>query len=133
MPKKLTSNFPKSQQGASVSGIVVMIALAALLIKLGLAIVPTYIGEYQLRKLIAKELKQTNDEHGSERDFMQKLDRQMGINANYNTKAADVVKIINKTPGALTAKMHYKEESNFFGDTYIVTRFDKTITAADAK
>ena len=122
-----------NQRGASVTTIIVGLAMAGIIIKLGLGIIPAYIGDYQFTTLVANELKKANDAKQSERQFMRGLAQQLSINANYNTKPEEILIFTNKTPGALAVKSKYEVESNFYGDTFIVNRFEKDITAADAK
>ncbi|MBE9577906.1 MULTISPECIES: DUF4845 domain-containing protein [Moraxella] len=122
-----------NQRGASVTTIIVGLAMAGIIIKLGLGIIPAYIGDYQFTKLVAGELKKANDAKQTERQFMQNLSQQLSINANYNTKPEEMLIFTNKTPGALAVKSQYEVESNFYGETFIVNRFEKDITAADAK
>ncbi|UYZ68688.1 DUF4845 domain-containing protein [Moraxella bovis] len=121
------------QRGASVTTIIVGLAMAGIIIKLGLGIIPAYIGDYQFTKLVAGELKKANDAKQNERQFMQSLSQQLSINANYNTKPEEMIVFTNKTPGALAVKSQYEVESNFYGETFIVNRFEKEITATDAK
>ncbi|STZ07809.1 Uncharacterised protein [Moraxella caprae] len=122
-----------NQRGASVTTIIVGLAMAGIIIKLGLGIIPAYVGDYQFTKLVAGELKKANDAKQNERQFMQSLSQQLSINANYNTKPEEMIVFTNKTPGALAVKSQYEVESNFYGETFIVNRFEKEITAADAK
>lgn len=121
------------QRGASVTTIMLLLIAIGLLAKLGVAIVPAQINNYQLTKLVERELKQANDERLTERQFIEQLDRQLSINANYNTKAAEVIHFTNKTPGALAARLRYTEESKFYNNIYVVNRFDKVIVPANAK
>lgn len=122
-----------NQRGASVTTIIVGLAMAGIIIKLGLGIIPACIGDYQFTTLVANELKKANDAKQTERQFMSGLAQQLSINANYNTKPEEMLIFTNKTPGALAVKSKYEVESNFYGDTFIVNRFEKDITAADAK
>lgn len=122
-----------NQRGASVTTIIVGLAMAGIIIKLGLSIIPAYIGDYQFTKLVAGELKKANDAKQTERQFMQNLSQQLSINANYNTKPEEMLIFTNKTPGALAVKSQYEVESVFYGETFIVNRFEKDITAEDAK
>lgn len=121
-----------TQQGASVTGVVVLIIALGLLAKFGLAVVPAYVGNYQLTKLVTSELKNANIAKMTDRQFLAKVEQQLSINANYNTKAEDVISFTNKAPGNLSIKLNYSEEHQYYGSTFIVNRFEKTITAADA-
>lgn len=123
----------KYERGASVSGVVLLIVCLGLLFKLAIGVIPAYVGEYQLRKLVADELVKANAQKKSEQAFLKHLDSQLSINANYKTKAEDVIIFTNKTPGNLQVRLVYEETYQYYGNTYIVNRFDRPITAADAK
>lgn len=123
----------KYERGASVSGVVLLIVCLGLLFKLAIGVIPAYVGEYQLRKLVAHELVKANSAKLGETKFLQALDQQLSINANYNTKAKDVILFTSKTPGNLQVRLVYEETYQYYGNTYIVNRFDRPITAADAK
>lgn len=125
-------NLPSGQQGASVTGIVVMICLVVLCAKVGLGIVPAQIGHYQLKKSLAWELKKSNDNKETEKQFLSNVNSQWNINGT-KQKADDVIEVTDKTPGALAVKLSYDETSNFFDNVDIVNRFEDTITAEDAK
>lgn len=123
----------KNQQGASVTGIVLFVVMLGLLAKLGIGIVPAYVGDYQLTKLVKQELKKANEAKINERQFLANLDSQLSINAHYKTKAADIITFTSKTPGALSVKLTHTSESVYYGSTTIVNRFEKDITPADVE
>lgn len=131
-PQRYPTSRPSSQHGASITTILVLIIALGLLAKFGVATIPDYISNYQLNKMVADELKRANTERWTEKQFLEALDRQLSINANYNTKAADVITVKNKTPGSLAVRVAYEKENLYFKNTYIVNRFDKQITASDA-
>lgn len=123
----------KSQQGASVTSVVLFIIALGLLARLGVGMIPAYVGDYQFTKLVAQELKKANESKQTEKQFMSSLSQQLSINANYNAKPEEMLIVTNKTPGALAVKTQYEVESNFYGNTFIVNRFSKDVTAQDAK
>lgn len=125
-------NLPSGQKGASVTGIVMMIVLIVLAGKIGLGIIPAQISHYQLKKSLAFELKKSNDNKESEKEFLSNVNSQWNING-VKQKAEDVVEVTDNTPGAMAVKLNYNEVSNFFGNVDIVNRFEDTITAEDAK
>lgn len=125
-------NLPSQQRGASVSGIVLMISMAVVCFKLGMGIIPAQIGNYQLKKSLAWELKKANDNKESDSQFLSNVSTQWGING-YKQNPQDVVTVTNKTKGNMSVQLTYEESSNFFGTIDIVNRFDETITAEDAK
>lgn len=127
--KQLSLN---NQRGASVTGVVLFIICLGLLARIGVGVIPAYVGDYQFTKLVAGELKKANDAKQTDRQFMQSLEQQLSINANYDTKPSEMLTFTSKTPGALAVKAKYEVESNFYGQTFIVNRFEKDITAADA-
>lgn len=122
-----------NQRGSSVTGIVLLIICLGLLGKLGIGIIPAYVGEYQLRKLVAQEVEKANAARLTDRKFLDALNQQLSINANYDTKAEDVIQFMNKTPGALRVKIMYEDTYQYYGNTYIVNRFEREITPEDAK
>lgn len=124
---------PHHQRGASVTTIVLLIIALGLLGKLAIGIIPAYVGDYQFTKLVAEELKKANGAKQTDKQFLNSLSHQLSINANYDAKPEEMLIFTNKTPGALAVKSSYSEEYNFYGNTYIVNRFEKEITDADAK
>lgn len=125
----MRTTLPSRQTGGVTSTILIIICLG-LLFKLGLAVVPAYVGDYQLTKVVAKELKKANDARWTDQKFVASLNQQLSINANYNTKAEDVLVFTNKTPGALKVRLKYQSENQYYGNTYIVNRFDKAVEPA---
>lgn len=122
-----------NQRGASVTTIILLIIAFGILTKVGLGIIPAYIGDYQFRKLVAQELKKANEAKLNESQFIKNLSQQLTINANYDANISEMITISNKIPGNLEVISKYNVESHFYGQTFIVNRFEKEITAADAK
>ncbi len=125
-------NLPSQQRGASVTSIVVIIVLVVLVAKIGLGIIPAQIGHYQLKKSLAFELKKSNDNKETEKEFLSNVNSQWHING-VQKKAEDVVQVVDNTPGAMSVKLNYAETNNFFGNVDIVNRFEDTISADDAR
>lgn len=118
------------QRGASVTSIVLFLIALGLLAKLGVSVIPAYVGDYQFTKLVAKELKRANDAKQTDKQFLNSLSQQLSINANYDSKPEEMLVFTNKTPGALAVKSQYEVENKFYGQTYIVNRFEKNIDPA---
>ena len=125
-------NLPSHQRGASVTDIVIMIVLIVVCAKIGLAIIPAQVGHYQLKKSLALQLKKSNDNKESVKEFLGNVNSQWHINGA-SQKAEDVVEVVDNTPGAMSVKLKYDEANNFFGNVDIVNRFEDTISAEDAK
>lgn len=125
-------NLASHQRGASVSGMVIMIVLIVVCAKIALAIIPAQVGHYQLKKSLAFELKKSNDNKESAKEFINNVNSQWHINGVYQ-KAEDVVEMLDSTPGQLSVRLNYDEASKFFGNVDIVNHFTDTITADDAK
>lgn len=123
--------LPSTQRGASVTSVVVIIALIIVCAKIGLGIVPAQIGHYQLKKSLAWELKKANDNKESDQTFLSNVASQWSING-FGQKPEDVISFVSRTPGELSIKLSYDEANNFFGNVDIVNRFNDTITAEDA-
>lgn len=118
----------KAQAGSSVTGIVLFIIMLGLLAKLGISVIPAYVGDYQFNKLVQSELQKANAERRTEKQFMDSLAHQLSINANYNSNPKEMLIMTNKTPGNLAVRTNYSEESVFYGNTVIVNRFSADIT-----
>lgn len=125
-------NLASHQRGASVSGMVIMIVLIVVCAKIALAIIPAQVGHYQLKKSLAFELKKSNDNKESAKEFINNVNSQWHINGVYQ-KAEDVVEMLDSIPGQLSVRLNYDEASKFFGNVDIVNHFTDTITADDAK
>ncbi|MFW2177468.1 MULTISPECIES: DUF4845 domain-containing protein [unclassified Moraxella] len=125
-------NLPSQQRGASVSGIVILIVLIVVCGKIGMGIIPAQIGHYQLKKSVAWELKKSNDNKETDKQFLNNLMSQWNING-YTQKPEEVIEVVDNMPGAMSVKLNYSEVNNFFGNVDIVNRFEDTITAEDAK
>lgn len=126
-------SLSKHQQGASVTGVVLFIIMLGLLGKLGISVIPAYVGDYQFNKLVQDELQKANAAKRTEKQFMDSLSHQLSINANYNAKPSEMLIMTNKTPGSLAVRTNYSEESVFYGGTFIVNRFSAEINAAGIK
>lgn len=125
-------NISYTQRGASVSGVVFFILALGLGVKLGLAIIPAFIGDYQYTKAIAAGIKKSNDNKETPQQFMTNLAAQMNVNG-YSKRPADIITITDPTPGNIKVHKDYSEVSNFFNNVDIVSHFKGDITAADAK
>lgn len=129
MGQSMRSILPSHQSGGVTSVILILICLG-LLFKLAIAVVPAYVGDYQLTKLVAKELKKANDAKWTDRKLVNSLNQQLSINSSYNTKAEEVLVFTNKTPGALRVRLKHQSEHQYYGNTYVVNRFDKEVEPA---
>ena len=106
--------------------------MAVLCFKIGLGIIPAQIGNYQLKKSVAWELKKANDNKETDKTMLRNLQSQWSINS-FSAKPEEVIEFTSTTPGAMSLKLKYSEESNFFGNVFIVNRFEDEITAENAK
>ena len=122
-----------TQRGASVTSIVLFIIVLGIAVKLMIAIVPAQIGDYQLTKLLGMELKEANDKGETAKQFVARVNRQLSINAEYNTNAEDVFTFTNKKTGQLAIYKKYEETNTLFGNIDIVNRFEGDIDATVAE
>lgn len=121
------------QQGASISGVILLIIMLGLLGKFAVGVIPAYVGDFQLKKLVNDELHKANAAKQTERQFLDALDRQLSINANYNTNAKDIITFTNKTPGMMKVKLEYSTESQYYKGTYVVNRFSHELDGTAQK
>ena len=121
------------QRGASVTGIVLTIIFLAIAAKLIIAIVPAQIGDYQLTKILSAQLAESNNNKETGKQFVERVNRQLSINAEYDTNAEDVFTFTDKKTGQLAIHKQYAVTNNFFGNIDILNRFEGDIEMATAK
>ncbi|MGM8897213.1 MULTISPECIES: DUF4845 domain-containing protein [unclassified Psychrobacter] len=119
-----------SQRGASVTSIVLLLIIIVIAGKLVIAIMPAQVGDYQLSKTLGTQLKEANNNGETAKQFVERVNRQLSINADYDTTAEEVFTFTNKKPGELALYKDYDKTSNFFGNVDIVNRFEGEINAA---
>ena len=122
-----------SQRGASVSSIVLLLIVIVVAGKLLVAIVPAQIGDYQLNKLLTDQLMEANNRKESAAQFIERIDRQLSINADYNASAKEMFTFTNNAPGQLAIYKKYEKTNNFFSNVDIVSRFEGDIKAGLAE
>ncbi len=118
-----------SQRGASVTSIILIIIVIVIAGKLIIAIVPAQVGDYQLTELLAAQLKEANTNNETASQFIERVNRQLNINAYYDTTAEDVFTFTNKKAGQLAIYKQYEKTNNFFANVDIVNRFEGAIDA----
>lgn len=122
-----------SQRGASVSSIVLLLIVIVVAGKLLVAIVPAQIGDYQLNKLLTDQLMEANNRKESAAQFIERIDRQLSINADYDASAKEMFTFTNNVPGQLAIYKKYEKTNNFFSNVDIVSRFEGDIKAGSAE
>lgn len=115
------------QRGASVTNVVLIIILLGIATKLTVAIVPAQIGDYQLTKVLSAQLKEANNNKETAKQFVERVNKQLSINADYDTKAEDVFTFTDKKTGQLAIHKEYAVTNNFFSNVDIVNRFEGNI------
>ena len=122
-----------TQRGASVTSIVFIIIALGVAVKLIVAIVPAQIGDYQLSKTLSTELKTSNNNKESAKQFIDRVDKQLSINADYDTKAEDVLTFKDKKAGQLAVYKKYEVTNKLFGNVDIVNRFEGDVDPTTAE
>jgi len=122
-----------TQRGASVTNIVLIIMLLGIATKLTVAIVPAQIGDYQLTKLLSAQLKEANSNNETAKQFVERVDKQLSINADYDTKAEEVFTFTDKKIGQLAIHKEYAITNNFFSNVDIINRFEGDVEMATAE
>ena len=122
-----------SQRGASVTSIVFIIIVLGVAAKLIVAIVPAQIGDYQLTKTLSAQLKESNDNKETAKQFVERVNKQLSINADYDTKAEEVFTFTDKKTGQLAIHKQYAVTNKLFGNIDIVNRFEGDIDATTAE
>ena len=122
-----------SQRGASVTSIVFIIIVLGVAAKLIVAIVPAQIGDYQLTKTLSAQLKESNANKETAKQFVERVNKQLSINADYDTKAEEVLTFTDKKTGQLAIHKQYAVTNKLFGNIDIVNRFEGDIDATTAE
>ncbi|HSP86345.1 MAG TPA: DUF4845 domain-containing protein [Psychrobacter sp.] len=122
-----------TQRGASVTSIVFIIIALGVAVKLIVAIVPAQIGDYQLTKTLSAQLQESNSKKETAKQFVEGVDKQLSINADYDTKAEEVLTFKDKKSGQLAVYKSYEKTNNLFGNVYIVNRFEGDIDSTTAE
>ena len=122
-----------TQRGASVTSIVFIIIALGVAVKLIVAIVPAQIGDYQLTKTLSTQLQESNSKKETAKQFVEGVDKQLSINADYDTKAEEVLTFTDKKSGQLAVYKSYEKTNNLFGNVYIVNRFEGDIDSTTAE
>jgi len=122
-----------SQRGASATSIVLFIIVLGVAAKLVIAIVPAQVGDYQLTKTLELQLKEANSNSVAANQFVEHVNKQLSINADYDTKAEDVFTFTNKKTGQLAIYKKYEKTNTLYGNVDIVNRFEGNIDAAAAE
>ena len=122
-----------TQRGASVTSIVFIIMVLGIAAKLTVAIVPAQIGDYQLTKTLSAQLLESNNNNETAKQFVARVNRQLTINADYNTTAEEVFTFTDKKTGQLAIYKQYAITNNFFSNIDIVNRFEGDIDMAAAE
>lgn len=118
-----------SQRGASVTSVVFIIIVLGVAAKLIVAIVPAQIGDYQLTKTLSAQLKESNANKETAKQFVERVNKQLSINADYDTKAEEVFTFTDKKTGQLAIHKQYEVTNKLFGNVDIVNRFEGDIDA----
>ncbi|WP_227671518.1 DUF4845 domain-containing protein [Psychrobacter sp. 72-O-c] len=122
-----------SQRGASATSIVLFIIVLGVAAKLVIAIVPAQVSDYQLTKTLESQLKKANSDSVTANQFVEQVNKQLSINADYDTKAEDVFTFTNKKTGQLAIYKKYEKTNTLYGNVDIVNRFEGNIDAAAAE
>ena len=122
-----------TQRGAIVTSIVFIIIALGVAVKLIVAIVPAQIGDYHLTKTLSAELKVSNNNKETAKQFVERVDKQLSINADYDTKAEDVLTFKDKKAGQLAVYKKYEVTNKLFGNVDIVNRFEGDIDPTTAQ
>ena len=122
-----------SQRGASVTSTILLIVVIVIVGKLLMAVIPAQIGDYQFTKTLSSQLHEANSKNETPKQFIERVNRQLSINAEYDIQAEDRVTFTNKKPGQLAVYKQYVDTYNFFANVDIVSRFEGDIEAIQAK
>ncbi len=116
-----------SQRGASVTSVILILIVVVVAAKLMIAIVPAQISDYQMTQMLGEELKEANKNRETPAQLMARVDRQLAINASYDTKAEETFTFTNEKLGQLAIRKDYDTTNNFFANVDIINHFEGDI------
>ena len=117
-------SFAKSQKGASVLGIMVVLGLVAFFLSAGLKIGPHYMDYYTMEKLIKGVETDTAGDITSVQDFYTRISKGMTINSvrGFDLEKDLQVKLENNE---FVAHLKYEKREQLIQNLDLVARFDK--------
>ena len=118
-----------SQRGASVTSVILILIVVVVAVKLLIAIVPAQISDYQMTQMLSEQLKEANNNQETPEQFVARVDRQLAINASYDTKAEETFTFTNEKLGQLAIRKDYNKTNNFFANVDIINHFEGDIDA----
>ena len=116
-----------SQRGASVTSVILILIVVVVAVKLLLAIVPAQISDYQMTQMLSEQLKEANNNQETPEQFVARVDRQLAINASYDTKAEETFTFTNEKLGQLAIRKDYNKTNKFFANVDIINHFEGDI------
>ncbi len=116
-----------SQRGASVTSVILILIVVVVAAKLMIAIVPAQISDYQMTQMLGEQLKEANNNRETPTQFIARVDRQLAINASYDTKAEETFTFTNEKLGQLAIRKDYDKTNNFFANVDIINHFEGDI------
>ncbi len=129
MMNKQRLTLASKQRGEGIGGIVAMVIVFVMTLKIGVAIVPAKIADFQLDKSIAVELKKANDNKEPAKRLLSSIQRQLELNAMYDVKVDEMYTVNGKT-GNLSIYKKYEVENNFLPGVFITNKFEGEIKPA---
>jgi hypothetical protein len=117
-------SFAKSQKGASVLGIMVILGLVAFFLSAGLKIGPHYMDYYTMEKLIKAIETDKSGDITSVQDFYARISKGMTINSvrGFDLEKDLQVKLENNE---FVAHLKYEKREPLIQNLDLVARFDK--------
>ena len=131
MTNQLTSLTP--QRGSGVISIILLLIVIVIVGKLVIAILPAQVGDYQLNKTLGAQLKEANNNSETAKQFVERVNRHLSINADYDATAEEIFSFTDIKTGQLAIYKKYDKTSHFFGNVDIVNRFESEINAASVE
>lgn len=126
------STLTKYQRGDGITGIVSTVIVFVMALKLGVAIVPAQVSDYQLTQAAESTLKKANDNKEGKDSVLGDLQRQLEINGSYGVKVEEMYTVKGGT-GNLSIEKKYEVENSLFPGVFITNKFEGEIKASDAE
>jgi hypothetical protein len=116
---------PKSQQGMTAIGWLIILAMVGVFAIVGIKLIPTYIDGYKIASSMEALAADTSMHGKNPHDLKTSLLRRLDINMIYDIKGEDIN--IARDPNGYSVEIDYEPRIQLFGNLYFVVVFDKTV------
>lgn len=121
----MESSMMKKQQGMTLTGWMVVVALILFFALLGMKIVPVYLQNYSVRNVVESLSDEPLITKKSAAEVKRMILRRFNINSLYDLKSKHV--LVKTSPGIMTVSVVYTVRKTMVGNLDVLISFDERI------